>query len=534
MKSIKRYATYLILLAASVTIHADHALTGQITDVRTGNFIPARLYIQSLDTKAFFHAESASPKGSAVHYNVKRFETSLEIHTTLSAHPFESTLPSGRYEVTVVHGKEYLEQTKTIEIKDAPVHLEFKLKRFANASARHYYSGDTHTHRPVKDLPNIMLAEDLNVALPLSYWSRRAEAVPELIPNTTPPGNQLIQVDSTHVIHAMNTEYEPNNVNGQRHQLGGVFVLNHQKLLTRNGLDLEAVAREAHAQGAMLDLDKHSWPWSLMLVPIMDIDLYPLSNNHVWRTQFGFNKWTTQMIPDYMKLESDERGFTEESWVDFGHKIYYTLLNCGFRMRVTAGTASGVHPVPFGFSRVYVNLPNGFNYDDWCKGLNAGQSFVTTGPMLYAKFNGKLAGHTFGEIKKMNIIATIESAHPISRIEAVSNGKVVSVIKPANGKLETGAYTNSVDWATEVASSSWFALRCYEELPSGRTRFAHTSPVHVDIPGKPLRPDKQEVQYLINRMTQEIARNKGVLPESGVNEYRKALKIYQGLMKTAK
>jgi len=49
----------------------------------------------------------------------------------------------------------------------------------------------------------------------------------------------------------------------------------------------------------------------MMLVPVMKVDLFELLNNHVWRTRFGFAKWTYEMRPAYMKLETNERGFTE-------------------------------------------------------------------------------------------------------------------------------------------------------------------------------------------------------------------------------
>ena len=60
-----------------------------------------------------------------------------------------------------------------------------------------------------------------------------------------------------------------------------------------------------------------------------------------------------------MKVERDARGFTERGWIEFGFQNYYALLDCGFRIRPTAGTASGVHPVPLGFGRVYVHLDPG-------------------------------------------------------------------------------------------------------------------------------------------------------------------------------
>ena len=49
-----------------------------------------------------------------------------------------------------------------------------------------------------------------------------------------------------------------------------------------------------------------------------------------------------------MKMR-DAKGFTERGWIDFNFQNYYALLDCGFKMRPTAGTASGVHPVPLGF-----------------------------------------------------------------------------------------------------------------------------------------------------------------------------------------
>ena len=86
-----------------------------------------------------------------------------------------------------------------------------------------------------------------------------------------------------------------------------------------------------------------------------------------------------------MQVDSDERGMTELGWLQFGFQNYYALLNCGFRLQPTAGTASGVHPVPLGFSRVYVQLAGEFSGDKWLQGLKAGRSFVTTGPMVFVK-----------------------------------------------------------------------------------------------------------------------------------------------------
>ncbi len=119
----------------------------------------------------------------------------------------------------------------------------------------------------------------------------------------------------------------------------------------------------------------------------MQVDLYELTNNHIWRTGFLFRDWG-EPPPKYMNAAKDPRGgVSEQGWIDYTFENYYALLNCGFKMKPTAGCASGVHPVPLGFGRVYVHQPNGFSYQDWIQGLGEGRSFVTTGPMLDIRFD---------------------------------------------------------------------------------------------------------------------------------------------------
>ena len=132
----------------------------------------------------------------------------------------------------------------------------------------------------------------------------------------------------------------------------------------------------------------------MALVPIMPVDLYELSNNHVWQTEFAFREFGERAAA-WMGVERDAKGFTERGWIEFGFRNYYALLDCGFRLRPTAGTASGVHPVPLGFGRVYVRLDGGLDEHAWLHGLDAGRSFVTTGPMLFVTLDGHDPGHRF-------------------------------------------------------------------------------------------------------------------------------------------
>lgn len=538
---LKCFAMTVVCLSPSVAMSAE--VTGRVVDAASGSPIPSRIYIQDAQGKWFF-PESASPAGSAVKYQKKNWNNprSVEMHTTLSAHPFRVKLPAGTYTVTVERGKEYSPLVKTCRIvkgtKPSEKEWTFRLRRWINMASRGWYSGDTHVHRTMAELPNVMAAEDLNVSFPLLYWVHNAFVPPSQGDRSTRSDvrGAPVAVDPTHVIYPMNTEYEIFHIKGKPHTLGAFFVINHKTPFEMGGPPLSPILKQARREGGLIELDKHAWPWSMALVPILDVDLYELSNNHVWRTEFGFWKFG-EKPPAYMQVETDERGLTELGWIQYGFENYYTLLNCGFRLRPTAGTASGVHPVPLGFGRVYVHLGDTFSYEAWMDGLNAGRSFVTTGPMLFAEVNGRKPGHVFtGEAKvegAFRLTASVMNADPVTSLEVVVNGQVRKTFKPQQQRTRQGASQATCAETFSFQESSWLAVRCYSKTPEGRIRFAHTAPFYVDIPGKPLRPRRAEVAFLVRRTEEQIQRSKGVIPETAIAEYRKALAVYKKILKTA-
>lgn len=521
---------------------ADANLVGQVVDAQSGEPLPCRLYVQAVEDKQFHFARSRAADGSAVTYDRQMGSTpSIERHTTLSAHGFELSVPPGRYRIRAQLGKEYLPAEVTLDVQDEQTEVRLPLKRFANMAERGWYSGDTHVHRSLSEIPNVMQGEDLNVALPLSYWVRDSAEIPSS--NDSSDALRLaaepIYVDPLHVYYPINTEYEIFTIAGRPHTLGAVFVLNHQTPFELTAPPVRKIAAEARRQGAILDLDKHSWNWSVMLVPLMNVDLFELSNNHHWRTRFGFSQWTEDnKPPTWPEIETDEHGFTEQGWTEFGLQTYYAFLNCGFRMRVTAGTASGVHPVPLGHSRVYVHCGDSLDYHTWMEHLNQGHSFVTQGPLMDVRFNGELPGTTWQTAPpngEMNIQGEILSERPLLRVEAIHNGQVSQVPQLASSQqTESGAYRTDVDVRLDVPSSGWIALRCYEQTsgdaPPGKIIFAHSNPVFVDIPGAPLAPRRRDVQYFVDKMTAEIERNRSLLSESELAEYIEAKAIYEKIL----
>ena len=101
--------------------------------------------------------------------------------------------------------------------------------------------------------------------------------------------------------------------------------------------------------------------------------------------------------------------------------------------------------------------------------------------------------------------------------------------RTAEGAWEAGF---AGDWTCD--GSSWLALRCFEAREGDRFRFAHTAPWFVEVPGQPLRPKKQEVEWFIQSVRKELERSAPLLPPEAVQEYRQALSAYEALLPNAR
>ena len=73
-----------------------------------------------------------------------------------------------------------------------------------------------------------------------------------------------------------------------------------------------------------------------------------------------------------------------------GLKLWYRLLNCGFKIPVTAGTDKMGNFVTVGANRTYAQIKGEFSYENWIDALNHGRTFVSNSPFLviYSKRQG--------------------------------------------------------------------------------------------------------------------------------------------------
>ena len=234
----------------------------------------------------------------------------------------------------------------------------------------------------------------------------------------------------------------------------------------------DTFARQAHAQGAWVDAEKIVWRDVVALVALGYIDFAGIVCNHFNRQDVETETDSWGMIP---KLRPEFN--TPAGMPLWAMEVYYHFLNCGFRLPVSAGSASGAKASPLGYNRVYVKLSSQFGYDNWFRALKGGRSFATNGPMLFLTVDGEEPGDVLHFPQKgprrIKIHAEASSLKAMERLEVLFKGKTIRTI--------TGAGKLVADFTTEIGETGWFAARAFEK-PDHTVRFAHTGPVYAEFP----------------------------------------------------
>ena len=175
---------------------------------------------------------------------------------------------------------------------------------------------------------------------------------------------------------------------------------------------------------------------------------------------------------------------------DAAYRLWYTLLNCGFRIAAGAGTDAftnwrGINRIPGG-SRQYVHVGGRMSWERWVERYREGRSFATTGPLLTFDVNGSGVGEEIkfnsGSTYRATLRTDVMSRTPIDKVEFIQNGRVIA---STNAR---GARNVRAEKQVQVSESSWFGVRVYGPPAPGLTTraLAHSSAVYVTEGSRPV------------------------------------------------
>ncbi len=472
---------FLQILGDSRAIAEDKAeLRVEVHDGATGQLVHARIYL--VDDKG----ARWTPEG-AIKYDKK------EEHHFITTGSFQLKVPPGRYSLAAERGPEYRPWSTSIEVQPSrDQKVQAKLERWVSMNKQGWYCGDLHNHRKAEEMPQLLLAEDLNLAPTLTDW------IWEDKPISFPPATSqsIRHVDAIHVYSVLDKEVERLNYGPGAVDLVGLkttIPFQGDRLYPPN----DRFCKLAHDQGGYVDAEKIVWRDVCALVALNQIDFAGIVHNHFNRHGVELETEPWGMIPKERPEYNTIAGMPLWSM-----DVYYRFLNCGFRLPVSAGSASGVKAAPLGYNRVYVRMKEPFDYHSWFRSLKAGRSFATNGPMLSLKVNGEEPGGVLHfsspGSERVKIHAEASSANDLDRLEVLFKGRVVKTVNPvdASGRLVA-------DFESELRETGWVVARCFER-PGKTIRFAHTSPVYIQF-----RDDNgivpSDAQFFVDWIDRELA-----------------------------
>lgn len=411
---------------------------------------PARVYLT--DGQGRLHA----PQGAFVY---RRRE---EEHF-LTTGQFELELPPGRYSLQVERGLEYRPIGAELVLNAGEMRaLRLELERWISMNDLGWYSADLHNHRKLDEMPALLLAEDLNLAPTITDWIWEGRPISKP-PETSEP---IRRVDARHAFSVFDKEVER-----LRHGPGAVDLLGLKRPIPFDGDWLyppnDVFCRQAHAQGGWVDAEKIMWRDIPALVALGHIDFAGVVHNH-----FNRHGVETETEPWGMAPKDKPEYATPRGLALWTLDIYYRFLNCGFRLPVSAGSASGVKAAPLGHNRVYVHLDGRFSYQSWFQALKQGRSFATNGPILLLTADGKIPGATIERPAtggRIRVKVQAHSAGALEKLELLFKGRVVE----ATGRP-------SLETELELKESGWVAARAFES-GAKTVRFAQTSPIWARV-----------------------------------------------------
>lgn len=166
----------------------------------------ARVYLKDASGRALFPA-------ATIVYDKSRGGI-LKQHFVPPDGTFEINLTPGEYSLEVEKGKEYVPVKERLQVESSgKLTRSIRLERWLRMAAIGWYSADMHIHRELGDLPALLEAEDLNVAVPITRWRRTGKQIDEVTglreSLSRADSSGIVQLKNDRWIAVLNEELEP-------------------------------------------------------------------------------------------------------------------------------------------------------------------------------------------------------------------------------------------------------------------------------------------------------------------------------------
>lgn len=450
----------------------------KVVDDATGKTVPCRVHFRSPEGIPYqphgFHNHVFSNMNTW-HIDIGGDLRMGEISYAYIDGECQGWLPRGNVIVDVARGFEYEPLRAKVRIERGQRELTLRLKRWTNLNAQRWFSGDSHVHfLGTQGAHREAQGEDLNVVnLLASQWGHLFTNSEDFIgrPTATNDGQTIVYCSQEN----------------RQHFLGHLTLLGLKKPVypwcsdgpgeAEMGGTLEETmshwADACHAQGGTVILPHLPFP-----------NGEPATLIATGRAD------AVEMLRHY----------------EFCHLEYYRYLNGGYRLPLVGGTDKMSSEVPVGLYRTYAYIPPGeeFTYDNWCKAVREGRTFLSGGAILDFTVNGARVGNTVkiaGNGGTVEVEATAESIFPIHTLQVIERGNVV-----ASTDEKRGARKLRLKAKLKVDRHTWLAARCsgpgyFNSLTHHdvwqRGIFAHTSPVYVAVGGEWWMFDRGTAEYML-------------------------------------
>jgi hypothetical protein len=416
-------------------------------------------------------------------------------------------LPPGEYAYEIERGPEFGRDSGTFTLegpaesggaRPAGRTISIALPRIADLRAEGWWSGDLHIHRAPEEIALHLEAEDLAIGPVITWWNGKGRWTDHPI-----PGRLLQRHDGPRFAHLMAGEDERAG--------GALLYFNLPRplpLLPSNSRNehpspMTYLAEARAVPGAHVDIEKPFWYDVPVWLASGQVDTMGLACNHMLRKAMHPNEaWGRARDLAKYPAPLGNGYYTQD--------LYYRALDAGLRVPPSAGSASGVMGNPVGYNRVYVHLDGGLDWDAWWEGLRAGRSFVTNGPLLRARADGRLPGHVFaapaGQAVEIALEADLTAVDPVPALEIVRDGRVERTIPLDPAGLKGGGIRGRRLGTLTFRESGWFLVRAVADVPH-TFRFASTAPFYVEIGGT-RRASRSAARYFLDWVRERMERVK--------------------------